>query len=75
MNDMGTTEKKQEVIPVAEYAINRDFIEKLLLAMNHATRPFDIHFGKKMRVVVDYDPQEPQIKFKYFAEVEHRQTE
>lgn len=55
--------------------INREFVEKLTLAMNHVTKPFDLQFGKKMRVVIDYDPQNLQVKFSYFTEVESEKTE
>lgn len=55
--------------------VNREFVEKLTLAMNHVTKPFDLQFGKKMRVVIDYDPQNPQVKFSYFTEAELEKKE
>ncbi|WP_167955073.1 hypothetical protein [Anaerosporobacter faecicola] len=49
-----------------ELGINREFMEKITLAMNHITKPFDLQFGKKMRVVIDYDPQSPQVKVTFY---------
>jgi hypothetical protein len=53
-----------------EYSVSRDFFEKALLAVNHATRPFDLNFGKKMRIVIDYDPHEQHVKFYFLKEGE-----
>lgn len=59
----------------SELGINREFMEKITLAMNHVTKPFDLHLGKKMRIVIDYDPQNPQVKFRFFTEAESVQME
>jgi hypothetical protein len=58
-----------------QYRLNSDFFQKIVLAANHATRPFDLNLNKRMRIVIDYDPHEPQVKFDYFTEPERAQEE
>ena len=48
----------------AEMNLKTDFFEKCFIAMQYLSRP--LKEGKKMRVIIDYDPQEPMTKFRYF---------
>lgn len=57
-----------------QYFINRKFFEGLIAFASHSTRPMmdifraDIENGLKVRVVIDYSPQENQVKFEYHKE-------
>lgn len=54
-----------------ELFINRDQFEKSLIGTFMAMRPFYEMFepeAKKMRIVIDYDPQDSSIHFKYYSE-------
>lgn len=59
---------------VGEIEIERDFLEKLLMAANHITRPFDLHFGEKLWIVIGYDPQDPMVKITYHQGIGPDQT-
>jgi hypothetical protein len=68
-------DEKNDMELYAEYRLNTEFFKRLVLVMNHSTKPFDVNFEKKMRVTIDYDPQEIQVKFNYFVESEQTQEE
>ena len=54
-----------------ELVINRDNFEKALIGTFMAIRPFYEMFkpdAKKMRIVIDYDPQDSSIRFNYYSE-------
>ena len=54
------------------YMVDRDFCEKLVALLNHSTNPlmdiFRADKKVKRRIVIDYDPQAPKIKFTYYEE-------
>lgn len=59
--------------PMAQWSVDRTAFEKAVVMMNHSTRPFmDFCFNpeekKKVRVIMDYDPDEPHVKFNYYVE-------
>lgn len=49
---------------VKEIHMNTVDFEKGFVAMQQITEP--LRLGKKMRVIVDYDPHEEKVKFQYF---------
>lgn len=58
---------------IGQYMVNREFTEKLLALTNRSTNPamaiFDgANEGKKMRVIIDYDPQAPMLDINYYLE-------
>lgn len=56
----------------AVYGVDREFCEKLIALSNHSTNPmmdiFSTDKAKKMRIVIDYDPQAEKVEFTYFVE-------
>lgn len=60
---------------VQDYYLNREFLEKIAVAMNHVTKPYMVEFGKKMRVVIDYDPDKEQVHFAFFITDEQTRDE
>ena len=46
-------------------SIRQEDVEKLLVAMQQVTKPFEL--DKRQRVIVDYDPEIPSIKMQYFT--------
>ena len=49
---------------VEERSIKSVEFEKLFLILQTLTSPLKL--GKKMRIIVEYDPQKPHTNFKYF---------
>lgn len=47
-----------------EIHMNTGDFERGLVALQQLTIPLKL--GKKTRVVIDYDPQEPSVTFQYF---------
>ena len=60
--------QEEELSLGAEVNIDREFIEKIMIGMNHITKPFDLFFGKKMKIVVEYNPENQKVKISYFTE-------
>lgn len=51
--------------------IKREFFEKVIAFMNHTTKPIEepiLVDKRKVRIVIDYDPQEPMVRFSYLEE-------
>ena len=46
-------------------SIRREDVEKLLVAIQQVTKPFEL--DKRQRVIVDYDPESPSVKMQYFT--------
>ena len=45
--------------------VHRKDVEKFLIAVQFLTEPFEA--GKRMRVVIDYDPQKEYVAFEYLT--------
>lgn len=55
----------------ATYKVDRNFCEKLIALLNHSTNPVMDIFQvgkKKVRVIIDYDPQTDKIEITYYEE-------
>lgn len=62
-----------EQTATARWSVNREEFEKIVILMNHSTRPFmDFCFNpeqkKKVRVVMEYDPDDTHVTFNYYVE-------
>lgn len=59
----------------AVYKVERSFCEKLVALLNHGTIPvmsiFRADRETKMRIVIDYDPQNDKVEVSYFEEERH----
>lgn len=50
---------------VKEIHMNTVNFEKCFIAMQQTAEPLKL--GKKMRVIIDYDPQKERAEFRYFT--------
>lgn len=48
--------------------IDRDFMEKLPVAVSQLAEP--LREKKSLRIVIDYDPQESKMEFRYYRKAE-----
>ncbi len=46
-------------------SIRREDVEKFLVAIQQITKPFELN--KRQRAIVDYDPESPSVKIRYFT--------
>ena len=51
---------------VKEMSIRRLEVEKFCTAMQQLFEPLDLE--KKTQIVVDYDPSQPDVRFRFFEE-------
>ena len=52
--------------------IDRDFMEKLSVAVSELCGPLGER--KPLRIVIDYDPQESKVRFRYYRQDERQET-
>jgi hypothetical protein len=62
--------KAEDLKGYVRYAMAPDFFWLALNTAEHIAGPFRENPGKRMRVVIDYDPQEPKVHVTYFSENE-----
>lgn len=65
--------QKTEQPATVTWTVNREEFEKIVVLMNHSTRPFmEFCFNpeqkRKVRAVMEYDPDEPRVTFNYYVE-------
>ena len=65
--------KKPEQTPTTRWSVRREDFEKMVIVMNHSTRPFmDFCFNpeqkRKVKVVMEYDPDNSHVDFNYYVE-------
>ncbi len=58
--------KEAQSCLVKEMNIRRPEVEKFCMAMQQLFEPLEL--GKKTKIVVDYDPSQPVVRFRFFEE-------
>lgn len=46
-------------------SVRREDVEKFLIAIQQIAKPFELN--KRQRAIVDYDPESPSVKIRYFT--------